>query len=415
VAFILSRVRVFSDWLLKFVICLVIVSWLLVILAGFGLAQYRLGYYPTYSIVGTVSDAPDGKSANGYNAYFYHTIPEYSAGFYSFDTVGPAGASGQANRFMINAFSLGISSLNVGETYYVGIPNDNPDNPSEGYGADPVAVTISGRGVDEVATALTLTKGGGAMLPPPPAPGIPREPAPVIRVWFGRRLYQPAIYGLKEEGKQPFVVPEKGNIKVEVNIPDPFLLNEPASYAMSLRTPLGEVKSFNLSSIAGVKASSSGVKPFVIESPYPEELKAVGDETVYIFTFNAASGGTLGMATSVATTCAVTVMGGPLRLIGVPLNYPSPVHLKTEREAYFQYTLSRDGNIDIFVVDISARVVKRFTFAAGEEGGSAGTNKVKWDLITDQGTLVSSGIYVWSIIDRDSGKMLGKGKFTCLP
>lgn len=375
---------------------------------------YLSAFYPTYWITGTVNDAPDGTSANGRNAYFYHTIPEYSNGFYTYDMVGTSGVSGKVGRIMINGYGLGIAVLSLGGTYYVGIPNDNPADPPNGYGADPVGVVISGFGVDELPTALQLTKGGGAMLPPPPPPGVPREPTPNIRVWFGNRLYQPAIYGRKEEGKKPFVVAEKGKIKLEVNISDPFLLNESSSYAMHVLTPQGVTKTFDFITIQGV-ASATGVKPLVIESNYPEELKATEDETVYTFTFYAASKGTLALATTVSTQCAVTVMGGPLRLIGTPLTFPSPVHLRTDREAYFQYTLSRDGNIDIYVFDISARVVKKFVCIAGQEGGSAGTNKLKWDLITDQGSIVSSGILVFSLVDRDSGKLLGKGKFTALP
>jgi len=393
-------------------ICLVIVSWLLVILSGSGLAQYRLSYYPTYWITGTVNDAPDGKSANGYRVYFYHTLSEYQSGLYAFDTVGPSGVSGRANRFMLNTFSLGISSLSLGGTYYVGIPNDNPDNPAEGYGADPVAVTISGRGVDEAATALTLTKGGGAMLPPPPAPGVPREPAPAIKVWFGNRLYQPAIYGLKEEGKKPFIVPERGNIKIEVDIPDPYLLNEEKAYSLSVKNPAGETKTYSLSTVAGIKASAVGTKPFVIEAPYPEELKAEQEETVYTFTFNAASKGTLGQATEVATTCAVTVLGGPLRVVGVPITYPSPFSITKHGKVTIQYELSKNGNITLYLMSPTGEIIKRWNFLAGEEGGSAGINKVVWDGRTDQGYLVGNAIYLGSIISKDDNRLLAKYKLT---
>jgi hypothetical protein len=99
----------------------------------------------------------------------------------------------------------------------------------------------------------------------------------------------------------------------------------------------------------------------------------------------------------------------------VPLTFPSPVRLKSDKSVYFQYVLSRDANIEIYVIDVSARVVKKFFAAGGSEGGSAGVNKLTWDLMTDQGSLVASGIYVFSLVDRDSGKLLGKGKFTALP
>ena len=381
--------------------------------ASFG--EYPLAFYPNYSIAGTVNDAPDGKSANGYKAYFYQTIPEYSAGFYAYDTVGTDGLAGIANRFLANAFSIGISNLILGGTYYVGIPNDNPSDPAMGYGADPVGVVISGSGLDTVTAALSLTKGGGAMLPPPPEPGVPHEPAPAFKIWFGKRLYQPGIYGRKEDDKKSFVISEKGTIKIEVDIPNPFLLNESASYTMSIQSPLGVTTSFDLSALSGVKASATGLKPLVIETNYPEDLRAVEDESVYMFTFNAASRGTFGTATSVTTACAVTVMGGPTKILDIPIAFPSPLHLKTDRDGYIQYTLSKNANVDIYVYDISARMVKKFICNSGAEGGNAGVNKVKWDLITDQGTLLASGIYVMTFVERDSGKLLSKGKFTALP
>jgi hypothetical protein len=315
---------------------------------------------------------------------------------------------------MLNTFSLGISSLSLGGTYYVGIPNDNPDNPAEGYGADPVAVTISGRGVDEIPTPLVLTKSGGKVLPPPPPPALPHEPAPTIKVWFGNRLYQPAIYGLKEEGKKPFIVAEKGNIKIEVNIPDPYQLNEEKTYTLSIKNPAGETKSYSLSSLAGIKASASGIKPFTVETPYPEELKAEQEETVYTFTFNAASKGTLAQATEVSTTCAVTVLGGPLRVIGLPITYPSPFSITKHGKVTIQYELSKNGNITLYLVSPTGEIIKKWNFLAGEEGGSAGINKVVWDGRTDQGYLVGNAIYLGSIISKDDNRLLARYKLTVM-
>jgi hypothetical protein len=280
----------------------------------------------------------------------------------------------------------------------------------DNYGADPVEVNVTGNGYD-IAPDLVLAFGKG--IDPPPKPGA--EPAPNIKIWFGNRLFQPAIYGTKEDGKKPFVVPEKGQIKIEVTVPDPFLLNESSSYTLRMQTPQGEGKIFDLSSLAGVKASVAGVKPLVIETAYPEDLRAEADESVYIFSFSAGTRGTFGTATSVTTQAAVTVMGGPLRLIGTPITFPSPARLKTDREAFFQYTLSRGANIDLYMFDVSGRVVKKLSFNEGDEGGSAGVNKIRWDLITDQGSIVASGIYVFNLVDRSANKSLGRGKFTALP
>ena len=381
----------------------------ILLLAGVSFA-YQLAFYPQYWITGSVRYAADGTDSDGRQVYFYKSLDEYKLGIYARGTIGPAGMAGSPERYMINVFGLAISQLNVGEDYYVAIPNDNPENPAEGYGANPVTVSISGDGVDE-APELVLAMGADP-LPPPPEPG---EPAPTIKVWFGNRLYQPSIYGLIEEDKKPFVVPETGDLKIEVNIAEPFSVDPSASRTMSIQRPDGEVRTFDLSSVPGFKASAGGVRPYTIETPYPEELTALEEESVYILTFNAASSGDLGPASAVSTRAAVTVMGGPARLIGVPITYPSPVHLKTDKEVTFQYTLSRAANIDIYMFDISARVVKKLSYGKDQEGGSAGVNKVTWNLITDQGTLVGSGIYVFNLINRDDNKLLGKGKFTALP
>ncbi|MFA6548395.1 MAG: hypothetical protein WCT39_00490, partial [Candidatus Margulisiibacteriota bacterium] len=107
--------------------------------------------------------------------------------------------------------------------------------------------------------------------------------------------------------------------------------------------------------------------------------------------------------------------GGEPRLIGVPITFPSPVHLKTDTAVTFQYTLSRDMNIEISLFDVSGQMVKKLSFAQGAEGGAAGVNKVRWDLMTDQGQRSASGICIFTLVNRETGKLLGKGKFTALP
>jgi hypothetical protein len=347
-----------------------------------------------YWIAGSISD-PDGKGTEGRQVVFYKDSPLVG---YADDLAVSAGT------YTVNAYEDWRMAVAPG-TYKVAIVKG-----TDNYGADPVDVTVSGNGYD-IAPQLVLAFGKG--IAPPPPPGT--EPAPGFKIWFGKRLYQPAIYGRKEDGKKQFVVSEKGNIKIEVDIPNPFLLNESTSYTMSIQSPMGVTTSFDLSALAGVKASAAGIKPLIIETNYPEDLRAVEDESVYTFTFNAASRGTFGAATSVTTACAVTVMGGPTKMLDIPIAFPSPLHLKTDREAYFQYTLSKNANVDIYIYDISARMVKKFVCNSGTEGGNAGVNKVKWDLITDQGSLVASGIYVMTFVERDSGKLLSRGKFTALP
>ncbi|MFH1684024.1 MAG: hypothetical protein ABIA67_03995 [Candidatus Margulisiibacteriota bacterium] len=237
-----------------------------------------------------------------------------------------------------------------------------------------------------------------------------QEPAPKIKVWFGNRLYNPAIYG---PGKQPFIVSEKGTIKIEVDIPNPYQLKESASHAMSVKNPKGEVQTFNIQNVSGFKASAIGASPLVIESAY--DLKAEDQEATYTYTFNASSKGNVGIAAQSAAKIVVTIMGGAAKLIGTPITYPSPLYLKTAKEVTFQYNLSRDTNIVFTLIDVSGRVVKRSNFNAGEEGGSAGTNKPTWNLITESGGQMYAGIFLYTIVNRDDKTLLAKGKLVTLP
>jgi len=143
-----------------------------------------------------------------------------------------------------------------------------------------------------------------------------------------------------------------------------------------------------------------------------EETTLVDGEHIFRFTASNQIGTTSESAT-------VTAMGGDVQIIGVPLTYPSPIHLSTDNKVTFQYGLSTDADIDIYVFDVTARVVKKLSFNAGASGGSAGgtanPNKVEWDFMSDQGYKVGSGIYLWNIVDKNKSKIIGKGKMTTAP
>jgi hypothetical protein len=103
-------------------------------------------------------------------------------------------------------------------------------------------------------------------------------------------------------------------------------------------------------------------------------------------------------------------MGGPLRLIGTPLAYPSPFSISKHGTVSIQYELSQNANIDVYIVDANGSRLKKFACDAGTEGGTAGINKLTWDGRAAQGYLAGNAIYVCTIVSRSEGRLLGKLK-----
>jgi len=110
--------------------------------------------------------------------------------------------------------------------------------------------------------------------------------------------------------------------------------------------------------------------------------------------------------------CTVKVIAGPTRVLGPVLSYPAVFKPLTgtgdEKIARIAYTLTTDANITIYMYDISGQVVLTRKFRAGGEGGRAGYNGVIWDGITDFGSTIGNGVYMYKIIS--GGKVIGTGK-----
>jgi len=93
-------------------------------------------------IAGTVSDAPDGTSADGHTAIVFYEGDE--ANFNS-DIIGPSGNSNSANTYMIDAEAIPNYSWQVGDVLTVNVA-DNGD----GYFTDAKTVTTTGAAGDVV-------------------------------------------------------------------------------------------------------------------------------------------------------------------------------------------------------------------------------------------------------------------------
>jgi len=364
-------------------------------------AQYlSMAFTPFYWIYGVVNDANEGAiKANGRMVVFYQNTDTYSSKNAQTTIVG--------NIFALNAF-LFPGDVTVHGKFYVAIPNDNPTNPAIGWGANPVEVEIPDTGYINMAGMLALARGAG---PLPPTMEV-LEAAPKIKIWFGNRLYQPGVYWVPPSNI-PFVVEPKPEIRLEISITSPFTL-APAIEAHSISIdgkPPVALTAANIISrtyAAGTTAEQGRITSMSIKYS-PIEALEPGSHEVAV---TSQSSGLLGAASVSSMVATIEVMGGPLRLFGPPLTYPSPFSISKQRIVTIQYGLSADANIEIYIIAMDGTRVKRFSLDAGSEGGTAGINKVTWDGRADQGYLAGNAIYFGTIIARDENRLLGKFKLT---
>ncbi|MFH1386804.1 MAG: hypothetical protein ABIH50_03960 [bacterium] len=347
-------------------------------------------FTPIYWIKGTVEDPP-GQTANGLKIYFQNDR--------AWDIIGETGASGKPNEFIINAGEAGVL-LETNKTYQVYTERIN------GFGVGPINVTITGKGI-EILSPAALTADGGlssaATLSVPKTMAVAKQEAsPKIKVWFGNRLYQKALV---QKG-QTMVVAKNPKIKVEVSVDQPYTLSTNAD-DYKINVDAGQVNSLSLSPKAQTLEKTQA---FSLNYSMPDPLKS-GSHT---FNVTAKTSGDLGTPAFVSEVVSVEVAGGPIRLIGIPLTYPSPFSVKKHRNVTIQYGLSNDTDIDLTIIGADGTRVKKYFLLSGTEGGSAGINKVLWNGITDQGYEAGNAIYLGTIIAKEEGKLLGKFKLTIM-
>jgi hypothetical protein len=346
-------------------------------------------YQSYYWITGTIS-APGGVETNGRQVVVYQADPDDA---YGDDPSGPTGLSGQANQYMVNLMEDSRMVLIVGETYRVATVRGE-DN----YGAGPVEFTLSGNGYDVV--NLTLEENRG-IIAPEPRPGV-GEPPRITDIYFGTRLYQPPPV------IERFVVDQQPRVRARVT--SEYGINV-SRVSMVVDPGTATARTFAVE--ADNIVASSGPPSAPTDLTYELDLARLGvtlTEGAHTFDFRAANA--FGDATAAAN---VEVIGGEVRILDIPIVFPSPAYLRTTREITIQYTLSRATPVNINFFDVSGRVVKTIRPNIGEEGTLAGLNKVTTTLVTDQGQTFAAGIFQGIIINRENNKVLGRVKLTTLP
>ena len=391
---------------------------LILIVCGLGAAALaatvapppRVGaFYAVYWVLGGAQSADPKASVEGREVVIY--TPDSSG---NIGTVFGYGYVSGGN-FYINTFRTG--NIVVGQTYQVAIPLGD-----DGYGANPVNLTISGLGFDKLGVNLTLAYGAGpGGLAGGPAGGPAGEQAPKIAMWFGQRLYQPSVYWLASSGNLPFVTTAQPQIKVELAIDPPYTLaSDISAHQIVIDAGAAGAKTLTLTAAniagrtysAGTAAEDNKVSSMSLAYTLTgSELLASGTHTVSVTTRSSGLLGTAAAATQIAT---IEVLGGPLRLLGPVVVYPSPFNIVQAGNCEIQYTLSADAAIEIDIFSVQGTLTKRIRLDKSGNGGTAGLNKVKWDGKTELGTLAGNAVYVGTIVSRDDNKLLGKFKFTVL-
>jgi len=362
---------------------------------------YHLMYFMDGKVMPPTSEA--SVSTDNRMVVLYKTDLENG---YAMDLTGSAGNSGRSGEYMINSMDDWRMEVEPG-TYWLAVVKGLDD-----YGANPRPVTISGDGF-ETAAPIYLAKGEGLDSPSLRAlPGWLAYELPVFKsVCFDQRLYQKIL--VEGPRKMSFVIDPQPKISVVMTAGNIGIDKNKLSVVLD-ENAAGQ-KTYSLSQFSDYNEIMGPAAPREID--YSVDLKSLGDVLPvgdHVFTFYA--GNAIG---STYETANVSVMSGQVEVLGTPISYPSPVFLSSQNSVMLQYGLSKDANIDIYLFDITATVVKKFSFNAGQNGGkAAGTanpNKVTWDLMTDQGTRVAVGTYLWEIVDRDNKRIIGKGKLPAAP
>ena len=357
---------------------------------GFNKSQAQPLYTGIYWVLGTVND-PDGVGTEGRKVVLFK---DQTANGFAYDLAGVGGLSGVAGQYRLNADEDERMNIAPG-TYKIGIVK------KDDYGMNPVDVTITGLGYDVF--NVILKRGEGME-----DPGVhTSNKAPRWEsITFGNRKWQPAVY-TGETKETQFIISSQPKITATV-VSEYGIDKNNIKMLMNEGTANQTVYDIGIANIIKTEGVSDSPTKVTFTYDYVQAQAAAIPEGDQTFTFKASNA----FGTTVEVVNA-TVGGG--ELIGTPIVYPSPVRLTIDKQVTFQYKLGKDMNVDLYMFDISSRVAKKMAFSKGQEGGSAGINKPTWNLITDQGQLVASGIYLFNLVDHDTGKLLGKGKLTAVP
>lgn len=184
------------------------------------------------------------------------------------------------------------------------------------------------------------------------------------------------------------------NPRIEAEISSPYKIDQDS---ISVKLDGRKIENFSVSNVR-----TFGEKKNILSLNLEFKLQALaaGDHQLVLL-----AGNELGTSSR-----SMVISAGKLRVVDTPLCFPNPFSPRAGGKTTIQYTLSHSAEVDLMIFGSSVQIIKRFQFSPDSPGGKAGMNKVVWDGRTDYGTIVGNGIYVGTLVDRQSQNVLGKLK-----
>ena len=140
----------------------------------------------------------------------------------------------------------------------------------------------------------------------------------------------------------------------------------------------------------------------------PEQTLAIGEHSIRIEALDTAGD------IYEESISAIKVLSSDNKAIqGAVLPYPNPYD-SNAGELKVSYTLTTDMDIAVYIFDITGKLVSKREYINGITGGRAGYNEIAWDGKDIFGSKVENDIYLVRIVDKGTGKLLGRCKVMVL-
>jgi hypothetical protein len=95
--------------------------------------------------------------------------------------------------------------------------------------------------------------------------------------------------------------------------------------------------------------------------------------------------------------------------INLAINSPNPFD-NTRENTTIAYRLEQNTDVNIYVFSSTGNLIYKDAYSSGMNGGRAGDNSISWNGVSYYSEVLSNGVYLLHVVERQTGKTLAKGK-----